>query len=112
MRSILAAMEASGLAAFSVDLEGAGGKAGLLDAFATGLDFPAWVGRNWDALDDALLDLSWLPAGDRGRAVLVRGLEWPSAGSRHDLEVLEDVLDSAVDSWARTDTPLVVVFAT
>jgi RNAse (barnase) inhibitor barstar len=38
-------------------------KAGLLDEFARALRFPDWVGRNWDALADALGDLSWLPPG-------------------------------------------------
>jgi hypothetical protein len=111
MGSIRAALEASGFATFVVDLEDAGGKAGILDAFATGLDLPAWVGRNWDALDDALRDLSWLPSGARGRAVLVRGAERPSAGSRADLEVLDDVLGTAVSRWAGTDQPLVLVHA-
>jgi RNAse (barnase) inhibitor barstar len=36
-------------------------KAELLDDFARALRFPDWVGRNWDALSDALRDLSWLP---------------------------------------------------
>ncbi|MGD8486964.1 MAG: barstar family protein [Chloroflexota bacterium] len=108
---IRTAMETSGLATFTVDLETAGGKAGILDAFATGLDFPAWVGRNWDALDDAMRDLSWAPSGVRGRAVLVRGAVAPSAGSRSELELLEDVLGTAVARWAGTDKPLVVVHA-
>jgi hypothetical protein len=111
MGSIRAALEASGFATSVVDLEDAGGKAGVLDAFATGLEFPAWVGRNWDALDDALRDLSWLPSGARGRAVLVRGTERPSAGSREELEVLDDVLGTAVAWWTGTDKPLVVVLA-
>ena len=41
----------------------AGSKAELLEGFAAALRFPRWVGRNWDALADALGDLSWLPAG-------------------------------------------------
>ena len=41
----------------------AGSKAELLDAVAEALEFPAWTGRNWDALADALADLSWLPPG-------------------------------------------------
>lgn len=41
----------------------AGSKAELLDGFAGALRFPGWVGRNWDALADALGDLSWLPGG-------------------------------------------------
>lgn len=41
----------------------AGGKAEFLDAVADALDFPGWTGRNWDALADAVADLSWLPPG-------------------------------------------------
>ncbi|MGH3609345.1 MAG: barstar family protein, partial [Pseudonocardiaceae bacterium] len=28
------------------------------------LDFPAWYGRNLDALHDCLADLSWQPIGE------------------------------------------------
>jgi RNAse (barnase) inhibitor barstar len=44
-------------------VEAVASKAELLDALARSLRFPRWVGRNWDALADALGDLSWLPAG-------------------------------------------------
>ncbi|HEY1014176.1 MAG TPA: barstar family protein [Herpetosiphonaceae bacterium] len=37
-------------------------KAELLAALAGAFRFPAHVGANWDALADALCDLSWLPA--------------------------------------------------
>ena len=43
----------------------AASKAELLDGLARALEFPGWVGRNWDALADALGDLSWLPAGPK-----------------------------------------------
>lgn len=36
-------------------------KAELLDGFARALHFPAWFGRNLDALADSMRDLSWLP---------------------------------------------------
>ena len=109
--SLQEALEACGLATFVVDLRGADGKAGILRAIATDLHFPGWVGRNWDALEDAMRDLSWLPTGTQGRAILLLGAEQPSAGSSEELEVLEDVLESAVASWAGTDTPLIVVTA-
>ncbi|MBA2381333.1 MAG: methylmalonyl-CoA epimerase [Chloroflexi bacterium] len=46
------------------DLRGPATKAELLDRIASDLEFPAWFGRNWDALDDLLID-------DDGRAILV-----------------------------------------
>jgi hypothetical protein len=39
-------------------------KAEALDAIGVALSFPAWYGRNLDALHDCLVDLSWLPAGE------------------------------------------------
>jgi methylmalonyl-CoA epimerase len=35
-------------------LDGPNSKAALLEAIATGLDLPAWFGRNWDALEEML----------------------------------------------------------
>lgn len=68
------------------------GKAELLDALGRALDFPRWVGRNWDALADALGDLSWLPAGPK--VVVWTGVDAlrsaEPAAYRTALEVLRD----------------------
>lgn len=101
--------EQAGWATAVVDVVDPGNKAGLLDAFADALHFPSWVGRNWDALDDALRDLSWWPAGDRGRLVLIRGVAVTSDPVLGDSTVLRDVLQVATTRWAETDTPLVVL---
>lgn len=98
-----------GRAVSVVDLEGAAGKAEIIEAFGRALGFPGWVGRNWDALDDALGDLSWWPAGPRGRLLLVLGAEAEGPHGRADRQILRDVLETAVASWATTDTPLVVL---
>jgi RNAse (barnase) inhibitor barstar len=45
-----------------VDLSHAGSKSELLDLLAREVGFPSTFGRNWDALADALQDLSWRPA--------------------------------------------------
>ena len=84
-------------------------KSALLDEFARALDFPDWVGRNWDALADALGDLSWLPPGPR---VVV----WAGADALHAaqpaayrtaLEVLRDATKRSKDSGR----PLTVLLA-
>ncbi len=99
----------AGWAVRVVDVAGTRDKAGLLDAFARDLSFPSWVGRNWDALDDALRDLSWWAPGERGRAIIVAGAgrlddaldaEWPT---------LCDVLTTATERWSETSTPLGVL---
>src|SRR6059058_6232801 len=42
----------------------------VFDGLSRGLDFPSWFGRNWDALEDVLADLSWRK-GD-GHVVIFR----------------------------------------
>jgi hypothetical protein len=108
----VAALESANQAGWAtavVDIGNTRDKAALLDAFADALHFPTWVGRNWDALDDALRDLSWWPAGERGRLVVVRGLAADLEPSRRNKAVLRDVLELAAANWAGTDTPLVVL---
>jgi hypothetical protein len=90
-----------------VDLAEAADKAAILEAMGRGLVFPAWVGHNWDALDDALRDLSWWPAGTRGRLIVIRGAS--RGGSPRDRETLHDVLATATARWAASGTPLVVL---
>lgn len=92
-----------------VDVAGAQGKAGLLDAFASALSFPSWVAHNWDALDDALRDLSWWAAGPRGRALIVAGAGRLDDALVSEWRVLCDVLASATERWRATDTPLGVL---
>jgi hypothetical protein len=102
-------LERNGWATSVVDLVGAPDKPAILEAFASGLAFPAWVGRNWDALDDALRDLSWWPSGSRGRVLIIRGAGRLATGTPRDREVLLAVLTNAALRWSSSDTPLVVL---
>ena len=93
----------------AIDVAGALDKAGILAAFAAGLSSPAWVGRNWDALLDALRDLSWWQPGERGRAIVVVGAGRLGDDLDGDWATLCDVLVEATDHWRATATPLGVL---
>lgn len=92
-----------------VDVAAVTEKATLLAAFATAVGFPDWVGRNWDALSDALRDLSWWEAGERGRAIIVAGAGRLEAPLDADWAVLCDILGEAAERWRSTATPLGVL---
>lgn len=79
-------------------------KAELLDDFGRALRFPDWVGRNWDALSDALRDLSWLPAEPH---VVV----WTGASKTDPTayEIALAVLQEATATSAGTARPLTVL---
>ncbi len=89
---------ALGFVVSAIDLRDCRDKADALQRFAAALQFPGWFGDNWDALADALGDLSWLPAA--GHLVLLdHAQDWREAAPG-DFETLLDILDEAAGRWA------------
>lgn len=93
--AVVEALQGSGHAVARIDL-----RRPVFEEFSRALAFPDWFGRNWDALEDCLTDLSWLEAG--GYVLLFEG----DAAS----DMLVDVLRSAAQFWAAHDTPFFAVF--
>jgi hypothetical protein len=85
-----------------IDLAGCRDKARVLELIAEALQFPDWVGDNWDALADALNDLSWLPAN--GYLLLLEHAGGWRDHVRADFDVLLDILDQAATPWAEQGT--------
>jgi Barstar (barnase inhibitor) len=56
--TLAASLRARGLASWVLDTADVCDKARFLDRCAADLRLPAWFGHNWDALTDALRDLS------------------------------------------------------
>jgi hypothetical protein len=79
------------------------GKERLLENFAAALEFPGWFGRNWDALEDCLADLSWREAS--GYVLLI-----DQATPGDEFGVLADILESTAQSWAGRGKPFFAVF--
>jgi RNAse (barnase) inhibitor barstar len=80
----------------------------LMDALAVGFSFPDYFGHNWDAVDECLRDLSWLPA--EGYVLVVRRAErlW-----RRDPRIPARLVRSwlfCAEHWARREKPFHLVF--
>lgn len=102
-RDVLDALRASKLGVARIDLAGAKGKDALLERVARALEFPAWFGGNWDALEDCLTDLSWRDAA--GHVLLIQGAEVSD-----ECGILVDILGSAAAFWAERKRPFFAVF--
>lgn len=99
--------EARGRGALAHLVGPATSKAAVLDAIGAALNFPAWYGRNLDALYDCLLDLSWQPDGEH---VLVwAGHRQLEAADPEGYRAVLAVLDDA--AGAGLGRPLSVVLA-
>lgn len=92
----------AGFTVFEVDIAAAHGKGEVLAELARSLKAPDWFGHNWDALADALGDLSWCKAP--GYVLLLRG-EHPGE------DVLDDILSATVEFWRLQGKPFWVFFA-
>lgn len=80
----------------------------LLDALAVGFSFPDYFGRNWDAAEECLRDLSWLAAD--GYVLVVRAAQ---ALWRRDPRLPGRLVESwlfCAEHWARRETPFHLVF--
>jgi hypothetical protein len=91
-----------------VSLAGVTDKVGLLDRLAEAGRFPAYAGRNWDALQDALGDLAWLGPAD-GFLLVLDGWARFEEAAPGDAAVLESVVTQAGTEWLSRGTPLAAV---
>jgi RNAse (barnase) inhibitor barstar len=90
--------------------------ANLFAEFAQALEFPDYFGHNWDALEECLADLEWLPA--KGYILLITdaGCVLPN---EEEYETFLEILRDAGEVWANVQagmgtqraTPFHVLFA-
>jgi hypothetical protein len=90
VEDLRASANEGGFAVFEADIANASGKGEVLAELARAIAAPDWFGHNWDALADALGDLSWYPAS--GYVLLLHGD--PSGDA-----VLDDILGATISFW-------------
>ncbi len=95
-------VQRAGFRLFEADIAGAQGKGEVLAEFARAIKAPDWFGHNWDALVDALGDLSWCEAP--GYVLLLHG-------KYQGDEVLDDILRATVEFWRASGKAFWVFFA-
>jgi hypothetical protein len=91
--------------------------ASLLTECARALDFPDYFGHNWDALEECLADLEWLPA--KGYILLITDAAHVLPDDEEEYETFLEILRDAGEAWgsgqagmgARRVAPFHVLFA-
>lgn len=76
--------------------------AGVFKEFARALEFPDYFGHNWDALEECLADLGWLPA--KGYVVLITEAQSVIPGDDEEYETLLEILNDAGEAWSKGQT--------
>ena len=91
--------------------------AALFTEFAQALEFPDYFGHNWDALEECLADLEWLPA--KGYILLITDAIHVLGNDDAEYETFLEILRDAGEAWgsgqagmgARRAIPFHVLFA-
>lgn len=94
----------AGLALFRIDAGNIRDKKGFVDEIAKTMHFPDYFGRNWDALNDCLTDLDWLPA-KHGYVVVFENMEHFGANSQRGFSQTTEVLRSVSEYWKSQGRP-------
>ena len=102
-------VENAGFVLFDTDLKGVKGKQNFLNALAAAANFPPGFGANWDALADALCDLSWHKAN--GYVLLLRNASDTLGLSANDREIAQDIFADTVVYWRQHNKPFWVFYA-
>ena len=81
----------------------------LFDAISKALRFPDYFGSNWDALDECLSDMEWLPAEGYVLIMSESNALWKEAP--YTAGKLVSAWQAAAEQWGDEDVPFHLVFS-
>ena len=93
----------AGFTVFDADLATVQSKSEFLAVIAQAIEAPEWFGHNWDALADALGDLSWKPAA--GYVLMLRNGINTFNLLENDHKIAKEILESTVNYWKTQGKP-------
>jgi RNAse (barnase) inhibitor barstar len=96
-----------GLDCVRIDLGGCWEKGAVLARIAAALQFPAWFGKNWDALFDCLVDMSWRAA--RGYVLVLEHAGELRDSSPEVYDTALGILGEAATAWQARGVPFRVL---
>jgi len=73
-------------------------KSSMFTEFGKRLGFPSYFGRNWDAFEECIRDLEWLPA--RGYILVITCADKLLSRNRKDFEIFVDIMNAAGAEWS------------
>jgi RNAse (barnase) inhibitor barstar len=92
-----------------ITLKGVTDKVDFLQTVATALNFPAYFGMNWDALNDSLTDLSWKPAN--GYVILFTNFNSLSENMAEDVHVIKNIFKTSAEYWKQRAVPFFILIS-
>ncbi len=105
--TIVQAVERHGWRCFYLDGRQIGDKAAFLAASAQAMHFPSYFGGNWDAFEECLTDLAWVPAP--GYVLLYDDVAHFAAAHPAEWTTARAILADAVARWRALGTPMYVL---
>jgi RNAse (barnase) inhibitor barstar len=105
--AIKKAAAADKLAYYEVDLKGVDNRDKLLEKLAQALGFPAYFGKNWDALNDCLTDLAWHPAS--GYVILLKKFAYFAETCPAETATAGEIFETAAQYWKHKGVPFYII---
>ncbi len=76
-----------------------GSKKSLYQEFAAAMQFPYYFGHNWDAFDECINDLNWLPANKY--VILITNFHEVLSENPEDLSIFMDIIKETIRKWVK-----------
>lgn len=92
---------------FSLDGAELKSKQELLSNLSHVMKFPGYFGGNWDALEECLNDLGWLPAN--GYVVQLKNADTFINCCPTDFDIFIQIIESVSRSWKKNDIEFVLL---